>query len=86
MCGCAVSVLFWLSIALWLASLVCYALILSAGEHRQRRVARTPAYVPLDALFDRVRYARASKYLYRTLALAASGAMLSGAMYLLFDV
>jgi len=81
-----VSVLFWLSIALWLASLVCYALILSAREHRQRRVSRTPSYVPLDALFDRAGDARASRYLYRTLVLSVAGALLCGALYLLFGV
>lgn len=78
------SVLFWLSIALWLVSLICYALILSAREHRQRRAARTPAYVPLDALFDRVGHARVSRVLFRTLLIAAAGAMLCGAVYLAY--
>lgn len=80
------SVFFWVSIALWLVSLVCYALIISAREHRQRRVARTPSYVPLDALFDRAGHTRVLKYLYRTLLCAAAGALASGTLYLLFGM
>lgn len=78
------SFFFWLSIALWLVTLVCYALIVSAREHRQRHADNTPAYVPLDALFDRAGHARASKYLLRTLLFAAAGALISGALYLFY--
>ena len=80
------SVLFWLSITLWLVSLVCYALILNARELRQRRVEGTPAFVPLDALLERAGHSRGSRYLYRTLMLSAAGAMLCGALYLVFGM
>lgn len=79
------SVFFWLSISLWLVSLVCYALILSAREDRQRRVAGRPAVAPFETLLERAG-SRASRYLYRTLVLAAAGAMLCGALYLAFGM
>jgi len=78
-----VSFLFWLSIALWLVALVTYALILSANEQLQRKGARISVFIPFEALFRGSGYSRSLKYLYRTLILAAIGAMVTGGLYLL---
>ena len=77
------SFLFWVSIVLWLATLVSYALILSGNEQLQRKDAGMSVFIPFEALFDSSKYSRSLKYLYRTLVLSAIGAMVTGGLYLL---
>lgn len=80
------SFLFWLSIALWLVSLVSYALILSGREQLQRNDMGKPAGNFFGALFGDTGYTGSVKYLYRTLVLSASGALVTGALYLSFGL
>lgn len=80
------NLLFWLSIALWIVSLLSYALILSGKEQSQRNDARVSGGFVLDALFGGAGYARSLKYLYRTLVLSAIGALVTGGLYLSFGV
>lgn len=78
------SFLFWLSIALWLVSLLCYAVILSGNERLDRADRAESASTFFDVLNGGPGYARSLKYLYRTLVLSAIGALATGALYLLF--
>ncbi len=77
------NVLFWLSIGLWIAALVSYALILSGNEQLQRTSAKASVFIPFGVLFRSTRYASSLKYLYRILTLSAIGAMVTGGLYLL---
>lgn len=76
-------VLFWLSIGLWVAALASYALILSGNEQLQRKGARMSVFIPFKALFQIAGYSRTRKLLYRALVLCATGAMVSGGLFLL---
>lgn len=80
------SFLFWLSIALWLVSLVSYALILSGREQLQRKDTGKSAGIFFSALFGDTGYTGSVKYLYRTLVLSAIGALVTGALYLSFGL
>ncbi len=84
--GPSVSFLFWLSIALWLVSLVSYALILSAREQLRRKDTGRSAGIFFGALFADTGHTGSVKYLYRTLVLSASGALVTGALYLSFGL
>lgn len=77
------SVLFWLSIALWIVALASYAMILSSDEELQRKGAGMSVFIPLEALFQIVGHSRSRRLLYRALVLSAIGAMVSGGLYLL---
>ena len=76
------SILFWLSIVLWMVSLVSYALILSGKEQLERKGARMSIFIPFEALLHDGGYSRSLRYLYRTAVLSAIGAMLTGGLYM----
>ena len=76
-------ILFWLSIGLWVTSLLSYALILTGKEQLERKDSRMSVFMPFEVLFHDSEYSRYSRYLRRTAILSALGAMLSGAMFLL---
>jgi hypothetical protein len=78
-----VSILFWLSIGLWVVALVSYAMILSGNEQLQRKGDRTSVFIPFAALFQSAGYSRSRRFFYGTLVLSAVGAMLSGGLFLI---
>ena len=78
--------LFWLSIALWLMTLVAYALILSGNEQLQRKDAGISVFIPFRKLFHSSGHSRSLKYLYPALVLSAIGAIVTGGLYLLTGI
>jgi hypothetical protein len=81
--GTDVNILFWLSIGLWMISLVSYALILSGHEQLDRKDARMSFFIPFEVLFHSSGYSRYVRYLYRILVVSAVGAVLTGGLFLL---
>lgn len=77
------NILFWLSIGLWVLSLVSYALILSGSEQLERKDAGRSIFIPFEVLFQGSGYSRYVRILYRVLIGSAVGAMLTGGLFLL---
>ena len=79
------TVLFWVSIGLWVVALVSYAMILNGNEQLQRKVARMSVFIPFETLFHSAGGSRARKYIYRTLVASGLGAMVTGGLFLLMN-